>query len=162
MATIIKQTDPAVTEMKRIVETLLKIKTTFVYANLFEANFGLDSLEGNQFPAFIFVATNQSKEKLDENDSIIRTIPIVGMMVNIIDQSTTDITSEEADPYINQMRELGENLVYNLNKSDMTHKLEPITDVTYDKIYGRFDKHTFGVGMSFNWAINTLKSGCFS
>lgn len=157
--------DPAVIELKRVVETQLKVKTKFVYANLYEANITLDELDDEtEFPVFVFLSTAVSREKKDSNGLITRTIPVVGFMLDVKDDPTNEYTTEDADPYINRMRQLGENLLYNLDKSAFTdlNMPYPSDDCLYEKLYGKFDKHTFGVSMSFNWAFNTGVSGCFA
>jgi hypothetical protein len=158
---IIRQDDPAVVELKRIVETQLALKCQFLYANLAEANFGLDQIKQMDIaPIFIFFANDKSQNKTTETGLIVRTIPVVGMMLQPIELAAADYSSAEAAPYINEMRELNDNMVYNINKSPLSYKPEPVTEWSFDKVYAKFDKYLFGGGTQFNWAFNTGKRGC--
>lgn len=158
---IIRENDPAVQELKRIVETQLSKPCTFVYANLNEANFGMDSVNTEDGkPVFVFVSNDKSKDRVGDGGGIIRTIPVVGLMLQMMENETIDTTSEEADPYINEMHDLFFNLIFNLNKSPRTNKDKLITDFEFQKVYHKFDKALFGGGTSFDWEFLTLKRGC--
>lgn len=164
------ENDPAIAEIKRIVENELRNSCKFMYANLHEANYGLDGLDDeDEFPVFLFIASDKSTNKTTESGLIIRTIEVFGMMLNSEskdpssdpDRPTIDYTSEEIDPYINQMRSLCDNLIYNLNKSSLSYVQEPIQEWEFTKIYEKFDRHLFGGGLSFKWSVNLGINGCF-
>ena len=154
--------DPAVEELRRVVENELFLKCSFVYANLHEANLGLDSLsEDCGFPVFVFLASGRNQEKTTESGLLIRTIDVNGLMLSSTDEPTTDYSTEDVEPYVNQMRMLCENLIYRLNKSEKTYVLEPIQEFETTKVYERFDRHLFGCGLTFKWVFNTGVSGCY-
>jgi hypothetical protein len=154
--------DPAITELKRIVENDLSTTCSFMYANLFEANFGLDDLSlQEQFPVFLFIATDKSTTKITTSGLIVRDIVVVGMMLNSIpNDGTIDFKSKDVSPYIEEMRQLTDNLIYNVNKSSLTYAPSPVQNYSVDKIYSKFDQHLFGCGVTFTWSLNTNSRGC--
>lgn len=159
---ISKTEDPAITELKRIVENDLSINCSFMYANLFEANFGLDELILNQqFPVFLFIATDKSANRIIQSGLILRDVTVVGMLLNTLDaEATIEYKSKDVSPYIDEMRQLADNLIYNINKSSLTYEPNTITNYSIDKVYSKFDAHLFGVGLTFTWTINTSSRGC--
>lgn len=155
-----KTEDPALTELERIVTTQLEVPCSFVYANLFEANFGLDELTDISFPAFVYFADDKSKYKVTEYGMQTRALPIVGMMLTSRQDPTVDYKSQDVNPDINQMRQLVENLIYHLNKSPLCiweNKEEKggVDSFDTENIYQKFDAHLFGVGCSFQWKVKT-------
>lgn len=155
-----KTEDPAITELERIITTQLQVPCSFVYANLFEANFGLDEMKDVEFPVFVYFADDKSKYKVTEYGMQTRSIPIVGMMLTTRKDPSTDYSSKEVNPDINQMRQIVENLVYNLNKSPLSiweNKDDKggVDNFDTENIYQKFDAHLFGVGVSFNWKVKT-------
>jgi hypothetical protein len=159
---ITKTEDPAITELKRIVENDLSINCSFMYANLFEANFGLDELIMNQeFPVFLFIATDKSANRIIQSGLILRDVTVVGMLLNTLDaEATIEYKSKDVSPYIDEMRQLADNLIFNINKSSLTYEPNAITNYSIDKVYSKFDAHLFGVGLTFTWTINTSSRGC--
>lgn len=154
--------DPAITELQRIIENDLSLDCSFLYANLFEANFGLDELsQYEQFPVFLFIANDKSNNRILPSGLIVRDVTVIGMLLNSIPaDATIDFRSKDVSPYIEQMRQLADNLVYNVNNSSLTYEPSSITSYTLDKIYSKFDSHLFGVGITFTWSINTATRGC--
>lgn len=162
---LLKEDDPAVVELKRIVTTELYISTHFLYANLGQVNFGLDNLDMSEDkPVWIFFATDKSKNKLTESGLIIRTIPVVGMMLQLVDSPTTDFNTEDVSLYVHSMHQLTNNLVYRLNKSTKTYMASDdykgIVEWNFDKVYAKYDKHLFGGAVTFDWDFNTGTKGC--
>lgn len=154
--------DPAITELKRVVENDLAVDCSFMYANLFEANFGLDELNLEQeFPVFLFIATDKSTTRVTNSGLIVRDIVVVGMMLNAIPaDGTIDFKSKDVSPYIEEMRQLTDNLIYRINQSPLTYAPSPIMNYSVDKIYSKFDQHLFGCGITFTWSFNTNSKGC--
>lgn len=155
-----KTEDPAITELERIVTTQLQARCSFVYANLFEANLGLDNITDVEFPLFVYFADDKSKYKVTEYGMQTRKLPIVGMMLTQRQDATIDYSSKDVNPEINQMRQLVENLVYNLNKSSLSiweNKSEKggVDEFDTENVYQKFDAHLFGVGASFFWKVKT-------
>jgi hypothetical protein len=157
---ILRIEDPIITELRIIVETRLARKCSFVYADLFEANYGLGELKNVDFPVFLYFATDKNKYKINAVGMQVRTAPIVGMMLTQRMDTTADYKSAEVNPDIHLCRQLVENLVFNCNNSLITSKGDEIKDFSADSIYGKFDGHLFGVATSFEWT--TLGgTGCY-
>lgn len=159
---ITRTEDPAITELKRVVENDLSIDCSFMYANLFEANFGLDELSvQDEFPVFLFIATDRSTTRVTDSGLLVRDIVVVAMMLNSIPaDGTIDFKSKDVSPYIEEMRQLSDNLIFNLNRSSVTYAPSQISSYSVDKIYSKFDSHLFGVGLTFTWSVNTNSRGC--
>lgn len=161
----LQENDPAVAEMKRIVTTELYTPVEFLYANMGQVNFGLDQIElADNKPVWIFFATDKSQNETTQSGLIIRTIPVVGMMLQLVDNPTTDYNTEEVSPYIYSMQQLTDKLIYQLNKSQLTYqdgdKYNGIDKWNFDKVYAKYDKHLFGGAVTFNWPFNTMRKGC--
>jgi hypothetical protein len=155
-----KTEDPALTELERIVTTELQAPCSFVYANLFEANFGLDELKDVAFPVFVYFADDKSKYRVTEYGMQTRALPIVGMMLTMRNDSTVDYASKDVNPEINLTRQMVENLIYHLNKSPLSiweNKEEKggVDNFETENIYQKFDAHLFGQGVSFQWKVKT-------
>jgi hypothetical protein len=156
-----QRNDPAIIELKRIVENELDSPVTFVYANFTEANFGIDEIETTEDkPAFVFLSTDQSKNRTTESGLIVRRISVVGMMLMSVDSGTNELSSEEANVYIYKMHKLINNMIFKLNKSQLTHKENPIVEWDLNKVYEKFDKSLVGAATIFNWDFNTNSRGC--
>lgn len=153
--------DPVVTELERLAP-LLNIPCSFMYADLYEANFGLDHLDKKaQFPVLLFITTGTEKDVILESNLIIREVPISLMMMNTLPKATTDYSSKEVDPEINLMRLNANNLIHLINSSSaLTYVNQPVGEFEISKIYAKFDRHLFGVAIDFTWAVNTNSSGC--
>lgn len=153
--------DPIVTELERL-SALLTLPCSFMHADLYEANFGLDKLDKrSEFPVMLYITTGREKDVVLETNLIVREVPISLMLMDSFDKRTTDYKSREVDPKINRMRENALNLIYLINKSsDLTYKPQPVEDFEVSKIYAKFDRHLFGVAVDFTWSVNTNSSGC--
>jgi len=155
-----KVKDPAVLELERVVTTQLGIKCSFLEANLFEANFGLDHMKDVEFPVFVYFADDKSKYKVKEHGMITRRMPIVGMLLNQFSNPTIDYSSAEVNADVNRCRQLVENLVYNLNKSPLSvwedkEDKGGVDDFETENVYQKFDAALLGVGTSFVWRVKT-------
>jgi hypothetical protein len=162
---IIKETDPAIVALKDIVENQLQIPTKFVFANIFEFNSDADLVKDADFPCFLYFAVDKSKYRVNEAGILIRTIPIVGMMLTQIEQPTTDYKSEEVNPIITQMRRLAENMVYKINQHQYSRFFDEkdsggVKDFQADSVYGKYDKHIYGVGVTLDWKMSEGITGC--
>lgn len=157
-----KVEDPALTELERILTTQLALKCTLVYANLFEANFGLDNLGEVSFPVFVLFTEDKSKYKVKEHGMQTRRLPLIGLMLTMRQDSTIDYSSKDVNPDVNQMRQLCENMVYHINKSPLSTWEDKedkggIDDFETENVYQKFDAHLFGVGFSAVWRVkNTM------
>jgi hypothetical protein len=152
--------DPIVTELERL-SALLTVPCSFMHADLYEANFGLDKLDKrSEFPVMLYITTGTERDTIMETNLTIREVPISLMMLNTLPKATTDYSSKEVDPDINLMRLNAMNLIHLVNKSELTFVGEPVTEFEVSKIYAKFDRHLFGVAVDFTWSVNTNSSGC--
>jgi len=162
---IIEGKDQIINELERIVTTELTMPCAFVHANLTEANYGLDALDSVSFPVFVFVAQGKNRSRINIAGNIIRRVELFGMLLNSKgEQATVDYKSSEVNETIFQMYQLGQNLMYQLNKSELSRSSDDgdacgVTEWQSDEIYGKFDAHLFGHGITFTWTVNTGVNG---
>jgi hypothetical protein len=153
-----KKKDAAVFALEAICNSL---GISFMYANLFEANYGLDALDDKtEFPCFIFFANDSIDNRTTETGLLLEDRPIVGMLVTVDDSATSDYTSKDADSKITEMYELYLKLLAAVNKSPMTYVLQPVERGKFNKVYAKFDRHVMGGMIEFTWVINTGKGLC--
>lgn len=156
--------DPLVIELERICGNDLEITTSFIEANIFESNIELDKISDDKnlkFPVCVFIVTDaSSKYKVGETLELRRKVPVTLMLLDKYEQKTVDYKSSEVNPTINKMRMLGENLIFNINKSYLS-VAAGVEDFTCDPLYSKSDAHLYGVGMIFDWNISTGVSGCY-
>jgi hypothetical protein len=160
MVTLVSSEDPAITELERIIKTELVMPCSFLYANLFEANFGLDQMKDVEFPVFVYFANDKSKYKVKEYGMQTRVLNVVGMMLQSRQDPSVDYSSKDINPDVNMTRQLVENLIYRLNKSTLSvwgddKDKGGVDDFECENVYQKFDAHLFGVGVSFEWRIRT-------
>src|SRR4051812_29505700 len=110
--------DPIVTELKSIVETKLAMPCSFVHANLFEANFGLDRMSKDteiSFPVCVHVSNGKSDNELLETHDVKRKAKVFLLLLNRYDAPTKDYSSVDVNAIIYQMHQLSDNLAYWIN-----------------------------------------------
>jgi hypothetical protein len=156
-----KQKDPLVVELERICKEDLVTPTTFVHANMEEANFGLDQLSDIEFPVLVHIASNRNRTKVNEAHHLIRTVKVTALLLNRIPLDTLEYKSGEVNAEVNFMRQLGENLIYWINKSDLSVN-GGVSDFESDDVYQRMDAHLFGQAMSFDWSLDTATTGYYN
>lgn len=156
-----KSKDPIVTELERICTSQLATPVTFVHANMGEANFGLDQLADVQFPVLVHLTTTRNRNTLDPSHNIIRTAKVTCLLLNRIALDTVDYSSAEVNKDIDFMRRLGENLIYWINRSPYSVN-GGVSDWESDDVYQRMDAHLFGQAMSFDWTLDTGKTGYYN
>lgn len=153
--------DPVITELEIICKTRLNMPVTFIHANLFEANFGLDELTKDSdvtFPVFVHVANGKSKNTVNEAHEINRKVEVFGMLLNRIDNPTSDYKSEDVNDVIYEMHQLGNNLIYWINRSALSVD-GGVDEFEMVDVYQKFDAHLFGQAMTFTWSLSIGKSG---
>ena len=156
---ITKTVDPITVEIERLVG-LLSIKTTFVHANLFEANLSLDTLTDEDSPVFVYLTPEKTENTVTETNLLIRKVIIVGMFLDIV-RVDMDFSTSNVDADVYKMEQLAAEFIKLLNASTSTYKLIPVVAFSLEKIYAKFDSSLFGVGINFEWAFNTQKGlGC--
>lgn len=162
---LIEGKDQITIELERIVTTELTMPCSFIHANLAEANYGLDELDKVSFPVFVFVAQGKNRSRINNAGNIIRRVEIFGMLLNSKgDQATSDYKSSDVNDIIFQMYQLGQNLMYQVNKSELSRSSDDteacgVSEWQSDEIYAKFDSHLFGHGITFTWTVNTGVNG---
>lgn len=156
-----KVKDQIVSELERICKTQLTIPTTFFEANLNEANFGLDNMADMDFPVLVFINNPKNKNSFNEAEEIQRKATINCLLLNKVEKATSDYKSSNVNPLINQIRLLGDNLAYWINRSPISVD-GGIDEWTADNVYQRFDADLYGVAISFDWNISTGTRGYFN
>lgn len=157
---LIKQKDPILVELELICKERLAIPVTFIHANLFEANFGLDQLSDVKFPVLVHVATTKNVVELNEAHDNMRTAKIVLLLLNKVDLDTIDYKSYDLNDALNQMRNLGENLIYQINRSPLSVN-GGVDKFESDNVYQQFDAHLFGQAMTFDWLLDAATAGYY-
>lgn len=153
--------DYVVTAIRDTVKNKLKMECEYILANLREANYGLDNIVEINKPVFVHLTNKSNDNEVEVTGNIKRIVTVIGLMLIPVEQSTSDMSSEEANKYINQMRMLSENLIWNLNTLPITHK-DTINKFKNDEeFYGQFDSNLYGVSLVFNWPISTGVTGCY-
>lgn len=154
--------DPIIVELKRICETQLAIPTTFrEAADYTEAGLLADQLTTDQFPVLFYLNSPGGSNELNEANEITRTISMDLLILSNAADPTAEYTAEEKNAMIYQMHRLAQNLSYWLNKSPLS--VEGGLDKWKNKnIYGIFDAHLFGQGMTFEWSVQTASTGYYN
>jgi hypothetical protein len=155
--------DPMLVELERIAKTQLAIPCSFIHANLFEANFGIDQISRDSeqsFPVLIHVANGKNKNDPNTVNDIRRKASVFLLLLTKFDAPTSDYKSYEVNELVYQMQQLGNNLQYWINKSPLSIN----GGVTKDSwsmvdVYQKFDAHLFGQAIEFTWEFDTGKSG---
>lgn len=156
-----KSKDPVVIELERICKTQLAIPTEFVHASMGEANFGLDQLEDVNFPVLVHLATNRNKNELEPSHNIMRTVRMQLLLLDRVPLETVDFKAADVNERINLMRNLGENLIYWINKSPYSVN-GGVADWNSDDVYQRMDAHLFGQAMEIEWKLDTGETGYYN
>jgi hypothetical protein len=154
-----KVDDPLILELERIATQDLVIPCTFLHANLFEANFGLDQIAADaeiSFPVLLHVANGKNDNKQNVASDVIRKASVYGMLLQRYDnKATSDYSSKEANGLVYAMQQLADNLQYWVNKSRLSvgcnSEGEPngASGFKLTDVYGKFDADLFGVAFEF-------------
>lgn len=158
---IVQTQDEMLIELKRIVTTQLAMPVTFIYANMFEVNWGLDEITGSTevtFPVFIYFTDGKEKVEASEAEALLSERRVLGMFLDQVDTPTHLYKSEEVDQTIHQMRQLAYNLRYWVNKSTLS-VYGGMDNGAIEAVKGVFDKNLFGVGIDFVWRMNLSTNG---
>jgi hypothetical protein len=156
-----KVKDPVIQELQRICETQLALPTTFMEANLAEANYGLDELTDVKFPVLIYVTNKGSDNEFNEAGEVQRTLRIYALLLNRVDNPTTGFDSSEVNATLYQVEQLAQNLQYWINRSPLSVD-GGVDKWKSDNLYAQFDAHLFGKGLDFQWKVNTGTSGYYN
>lgn len=161
MSSLQKAKDPILLELETICTSRLAMPVKFMHANLNEANFGLDQLTADNFPVLVHVSTAKDKNKIGPGGDIERTASMFCLLLNRIEQDTSDFKSYDLNNSINQMRMLGENLMYWINRSTIS-VAGGVDDWESENVYQKFDAHLFGVALTFDWTVDSQTSGYYN
>lgn len=157
-----KSKDPVVIELERICQTQLVTPVTFIHATMDEANYGVDQLPDGDFPILLHVAVNRNRNKLQESHNIIRKVRLKLFLLDRAPLETLDFKAGDLNERMNFMRNLGENLVYWINKSPYSVNGGVNDDWGSDDVYRKFDAHLFGQDMDIEWTFDTGKTGYYN
>jgi len=156
-----KVKDPILLELETICTSRLAMPVKFMHANLNEANFGLDQLTASDFPVLVHVSTSRDKSKFGAGGDISRTSTMFCLLLNRIELDTLDFKSYDLNDSVNQMRMLGENLFYWINRSTISVD-GGVDDWESENVYQKFDAHLFGVALTFDWTVDVQSSGYYN
>jgi len=153
---ILEQPDPMVTELEAICTGRMVTPLTFFHAQMKEANLGMDRIPAVDFPVLVHIATTENKVKIIETGNMIRTAKLYCLLLTA--KPSLDAAAYDVNQEINKMRQLGENMIYWINKS--TYSVNGgVNDFQMDNIYQKFDADLMGVAITFDWTFDTGKSG---
>lgn len=156
--------DPAIVELKSIVETKLAIPTTFMEATWNEANQKFDGLKEADFPVFLYLTQGKNRNKFNEAGLIKRRLKITGFLLNKIDQAAIEsLSSEDLNSLKNQMRQLAENLMYWINLSPLSISEDGgVNEWDSDSVMEQGDANLYGQAVVFDWSIVTATNGYYN
>jgi hypothetical protein len=159
-----KVKDPAILELETIVTTRLAIPCSFMFGNMKENNVGVDTLDPvNDFPVFVLLSAGKgNKQSVNEAGMIQRSFEVAGFFLNRSDEATiSSLKTEELNPLLNQMRQLGENLMYWINKSTLSIN-GGVDEWDANEVYSQHDASLYGYAFTFKWTVNTGTSGYYN
>lgn len=156
-----KSKDPIALELETICTTRLAVPVSFVHANMNEANFGLDQMSDEQFPVLVYLTGTRDRNTLDPSHNIKREAKLNLLLLNRLPLDTIEFKSGEINEAMNFMRQLGENLIYWINRSRYSVN-GGVTDWNSDEVYQRFDAHLFGRAISLDWVLDTGETGYYN
>lgn len=164
-----KVKDPLLLELERIAKNELAIPCTFLHADLFEANFGLDHIAADTeiaFPVLLHVANGKNQNTPTQSSNMIRKAKVYCLLLQRYDDKpTSGYSSEKANDLIYAMHQLADNLIFWINKSplsvgsDNAGKSCGTDQVDMVDVYGKFDADLFGVGLEFTWTVDKGSNG---
>lgn len=156
-----KSKDPIALELETICTSRLAVPVSFVHANMNEANFGLDQMSDEQFPVLVYITGTRNKVDLDPSHNLKRTARLNVLLLNRLPLDTLEFKSGEVNQEVNFMRQLGENLIYWINRSRYSVN-GGVEKFDSDEVYQRFDAHLFGQALSFDWVLDTGETGYYN
>ena len=148
--------DPITVELEAIA-TSLNLK--FIFANLKEANLGIDQIKPDEFPIMVYVSeqNDRSNYKVNQAGLTLRTAPIFCLILNMNKDGTIEYSTAEIDGLIEDMRTLARRVV---KKAEGTSQTDNFIDHSITKLYRKFDYHLFGVSLQFNWSVIDSPASC--
>lgn len=149
--------DPAIIELESIVRNRLRVSCNFIVADLTEANFGVDALDGApgspDFPVFVYLKQGKNTYEVGEAHVYDRNLKLYGFLLNHIDEATMKgLSSAELGATVYLMRQLCENLVYQINQSSLS-VAGGVDKFEIDDIFEKFDANLYGCAISLDWDV---------
>lgn len=144
--------NPKVNELQTVVESL---GMKFVFANINEANLGLDQIERELFPVFLLITSESERTTttVTESGLLIKTDPMIAMILQMNDD--VDVSSSDVDDLIYSCHQLADRVIAKINKLDITDPNQNVVEYDVSKLYATFDHHLCGIGMTFNWSTKS-------
>ena len=155
--------------IKSVVENL-SAPCAFVFGNLFAVNSDLDlpSLTEGKDLVFVYIPPVEVTDDTEDTPLIHSTFPFNFMILQKIDKTTIDYTSEVVEPVIDYTRDLVREFIHSLNEQDVVEHGTTVNGTVRDGIdswkmentYGAFDTDLFGVAVSCTLPVQEGKTGC--
>lgn len=149
-------------EVKAAIESAIgRLEQSFsiFYANLFQANLGLDQVDKRGFPVVIIIPPATWTNTRTQSGLINSTFPLRMLFLDRFTEETSDYTSEEVEPIMDNMLERGQQFISEFEDDPVITKNLKISPVTFDRIYGGFDAHLYGYGLTATVPV-TVKRSC--
>jgi len=144
--------------LKQVVEAL---NMTYIYADLNDANLGVDKVPDIKYPVFIFIAPSKKLSTVDAAEMIRRKVVINCMILLKTVSSSTDFKYEDVQPTIRQAEVMLDRVIHSLNRNSVTDlDGDGIVNFEVTDTYSEFDVSLYGVYSSFEWPVNELTRGC--
>jgi hypothetical protein len=143
-------------------ESCAALGLTFIHADLYKANFGIDKIAKDAFPIFLYIAPVTQKNNIGINKTIRRKISVFGFVLYKRDSDKAiDFNFEETETYVQNARNKVDSLIYKLNQHSTSDKEveTPVSDFTTNGTYAKFDGNLFGCQTNFEWAVNEQTTG---
>lgn len=130
-------------------------KLTVVYANLLEANLGLDKITRDEYPVLVVLPpiVNDVKGTSGLWESVVDFNGFI--LFKDFDAKTSEYKTKEAEQrFVQPSRKIGRQFFNKLSQSQIINKAtRGIVAVTYNPTYGEFDAHLHGVVVRCNIPI---------
>lgn len=145
--------------LKEVVE---KLGMTYMYADLNDANLGIDKVESVDYPVFVYIAPSKKQSSVDSNNNIKRKVTISCLILDKPkEQISSGFTYPEVQSTIRGTEVMADRLIHALNQHSTTdHETDGIEEFDYTDTYSEFDISLFGVFLNFLWPVNEGTRGC--
>ena len=136
----------------------LDTKYGYIFANLNEANLGVDS--NKDWPVALQVVNETwTDNKNPQNGLITSTFPLDILFLDFKEAPTKDFSTEELEPLMDILQEDASAFIGKLEKESIITRSQVIGQVNYTRIYQQFDAHLFGWRVRANVPV-TINRSC--
>lgn len=151
--------------IKETVEKIISevpVGIEFFYANMYEANLGLENFEGKDREwAVVYIPPLTMEDDL-KNPAIKTKVPMYMFVLRKFSNPVSTYSSVEVDPTIDLSIAIARNIVHRLNKSDIIDtESERIVKVIVGREYAWSDLNLFGCSVKFDMPVQESKTGCY-